>query len=130
MLHLSRHVSVYTLWVSFFFSFLHGVLFSPGTGISDGPVCLNVVDGARATCVALGNTGNEHCFSTMTVICRMHNCGCAQARAAALPSHMHAISVLSDKSVVEAAVALGSSENGDWGGVGGRRSCAEGPTTG
>lgn len=80
---------------------------------------LNVVDGARATCVALGNTGNERCFSTVTVICRTHNCGCAHAHAAALPSHMYAISVLSDKGVVEAAVALGSSENGDCGGKGG-----------
>lgn len=47
------------------------------------------------------------------------------------PSHMHAISVLSDMGVVEAAVALGSSENGDCGGGRGKgRSCAEGPTTG
>lgn len=36
------------------------------------------------------------------------------------PSHMHAISVLSDMGVVEAAVALGSSENGDCGGRGER----------
>ena len=101
--------------------FRHCLLLSPGAGISDEPVCvcLNVVDGARATCVALGNTGNEHCFSTMTVICRAHNCGCAQASAGALPSHMRAISALSDKGVVEAAVALGSSENGYCGGKGG-----------
>lgn len=113
----------FTRYMFPFFCFLFSIVFCSHQAQAfqmSWCVCLNVVDGARATCVALGNTGNKHCFSTMTVICRTHNCGCAQARAAVLRSHMHAISVLSDKGVVEAAaaaaVALGSSENRDWGG--------------